>query len=113
MKAEIKIGDMNVTLCANAGVTLIYKRLFRSDLLRDLGQIRDDELGVVDVVQKMAFVMAMMNEKTLKECLELTEIKYLEWLCEFDIAAFSHPDTIIAILNVWNGNEQTTVAGKN
>lgn len=113
MIKDIKIGDKDITLSANAGVAFVYKRIFRTDMLSDLAKMSKDEMNTVETVQRMAFVMAMMHELPIAECLNLTEIKYLEWLCDFEINAFSSADVIIEILNIWNNSEATTVTEKN
>lgn len=114
MVKDIIIGDRHVRLKSTAGTALFYKRTFRKELLKEIVDANIEDLGVIDTVQKLAFIMAKQADGTpTQEMLALTDIDYISWLDEFNAEAFQNADTIFAILGVWNTSITSSVSEKN
>ena len=83
MYAQIRIGDKDVGMLANAASSYIYKQVFHEDLLKkfqEMGTDLDAQIG-----EKMAFIFAKQAEvQSPAELMKLTLDDFLEWLSEFD-----------------------------
>ena len=83
MYAQIRIGDKDVGMLANAASSYIYKQVFHEDLLRkfqDMGAEPDTQIG-----EKMGFIFAKQAEvQNPSELMKLTMDDFLEWLTQFD-----------------------------
>ena len=83
MYAQIRIGDKDVGMLANAASSYIYKQVFHEDLLKkfqDMGAEPDTQIG-----EKMGFIFAKQAEvQNPSELMKLTMDDFLEWLTQFD-----------------------------
>lgn len=80
MKGTIKIGSYEVGMSANAASPYFFKQIFGQDFFRESQKADFDS----EIFQKMAFVMAMQDIKTMPEMLKLNQESYIEWLLQFD-----------------------------
>ena len=81
MRKPVQIGSKNTELVANAASPYLYEMIFKEDFLKKL-QDKDPDL---EIVQKMAFVMAKQGEMTsMTQLAELSVDDYLEWLLQFE-----------------------------
>lgn len=119
MRQEIKIGDKTIAMTCNAASPVIYRQVFKQDLLVFLqGMIKarqeSDALpeGTSEMFSRLAYVMAMQAEKNTGDCFRsLSFDGYLEWLTDFaplDIEQ-AGPD----IMNLYYATENTTSKAKN
>lgn len=116
MVKAIDLGGRMVSLQSNAGTALIYKRLFKSDLIKEIANANtdDERLGVIETLQQLAFVMAKQGEGlSLDKLLSLTEKDYIEWLMSFEPGTFEDVDTIMGLLALWRGQNVVTSESKN
>lgn len=130
MKNEIKIGDKDVCLVANALTPFAYTEIFKKDFLRvlmsfkslggkDPSEYTDDDLGFVvsrsSAFAEIAFVMSMQGEgKTAAQLINYTRADFLEWLASFeDTSAFMSGEVLGAILATWQGQATGTAESKN
>lgn len=89
MYGEIKLktpnGDtLTVPMLANAATLIRYKQLFKTDLLA--GIVSPEGNFDTDVISKLAFVLAKQAAKV--DMTALNYDQYVEWLEDFDSAAF-------------------------
>lgn len=90
-----------VTMVANAATLIRYKQLFNSDLLS--GIVNSEGNFDVDVVSKLAFVMAKQAAKADLTAQNMDT--YIEWLEEFDSMAFiENINEIVGIYSSSKGN---------
>lgn len=81
MRKTVNIGGKDTELVANAASPYLYKMIFKEDFLKKL-QDKDPDL---EIVQKMAFVMAKQAEITnMTKLAELSTDDYLGWLLQFE-----------------------------
>lgn len=114
MVKEITVGNLPLKLKSTAGTALFYKRTFRKELLKEVTEASIEDLGVIECVQKLAFIMAMQGENTpTQKMLELTEVDFLEWLDGFDSEDFQNVDIVFSVLGVWNKSIAASVNEKN
>lgn len=88
-----------VPMVANAATLIRYKQLFNADLLS--GMINAEGNFDVDVVSKLAFVMAKQAAKADMKALNMN--LYIEWLEEFDSMAFI--ENINEIVGIYSGSK--------
>ena len=89
MYGEVKLktpkGDtLTVPMLANAATLIRYKQLFKTDLLS--GIVSPEGNFDTDVISKLAFVLAKQAAKV--DMTALNYDQYVEWLEDFDSAAF-------------------------
>lgn len=130
MKNEIKIGDKDVCLLANALTPFAYTEIFKKDFLRvlmsfkslqgkDPNEYTDDDLVFVTArtgaFAEIAFVMAMQGAgKTAAQLVNYTRADFLEWLADFeDTNAFMSGDVLAGVLATWQGQAVGSVESKN
>ena len=79
MRKEIKIGEISVTFESSASTPLRYRRLFGSDLIRDMESVQ--QTNDTEPVLKLAYVMAKQADSTISDDI-------VEWLDQFDMIPF-------------------------
>lgn len=90
-----------VPMMANAATLIRYKQLFHSDLLT--GIVNAEGNFDVDVVSKLAFVMAKQAAKVDLNAQNMDT--YIEWLEDFDSMAFiENINEIVEIYSNSKGN---------
>lgn len=95
MYANIRIGDKDVGMLANAASSYIFKQIFHEDLLTkfsEMGTNLDQNIG-----EKLGYVFAMQAEKnSIQELMKLNMETFLEWASGFDpLDIFEVSDTIV------------------
>jgi len=130
MKNEIKIGDKDVVLVANALTPFAYTEIFKKDFLRvlmsfktlqdkDPSKYTDEDLSFVvsrsSAFAEIAFVMAMQGAgKTAAQLVNYNRADFLTWLSEFDETnAFLSGEVLNTILATWQGQAVGGVETKN
>lgn len=130
MKNEIKIGDKDVVLVANALTPFVYTEIFKKDFLRvlmsfktlegkDQNEYTDDDFGFVLArsasFTEIAFVMAMQGAgKTAAQLVNLSRVDFLTWVSEFDDPnAFLSGEVLNAVLATWQGQAVGGIEAKN
>lgn len=130
MKNEIKIGDKDVVLVANALTPFVYTEIFKKDFLRvlmsfktlegkDQNEYTDDDFGFVLArsasFTEIAFVMAMQGAgKTAAQLVNLSHVDFLTWVSEFDDPnAFLSGEVLNAVLATWQGQAVGGIEAKN
>lgn len=84
MYANIRIGDKDVGMLANAASSYIYKQVFHEDLLKKFQAMGTDHLDE-QIGEKLGFIFAKQAEvKDPGELMKLTMTDFLAWLAEFD-----------------------------
>ena len=111
MYGEVKLMDpkseeMTVPMLANAATPIRFKSLFHSDLLS--GILTTDGSFDVDVVSKLAFIMAKQAAKADMNSLSMDH--YIEWLEGFDSMAFY--TNAQAIFDVYSGSKKNSSKAK-
>ena len=91
-----------VPMVANAATLIRYKQLFHSDLLS--GMINSEGNFDVDVVSKLAFVMAKQAAKADMKALNMDQ--FIEWLEDFDSMAFI--ENINEIVGIYSNSKENT-----
>ena len=81
MEKIVIIGKTEVPMRANAATAMRYRQTFHGDLLTELAKEKP-ETENVEILQKLAFIMAMSGAD--ENMNHLTEEKYLEWLERFE-----------------------------
>ena len=119
MRKDVKIGDKTIAMTCNAASPVIYRQVFKQDLLVFLqgmikARTKTNELpdGTGEMFSRLAYIMAMQAEKTTAECFrELSVDGWLEWLTEFAPLEIEQagPD----IMNLYYATESTTSKAKN
>ena len=93
---------------ASAATPRYYRDWFHRDLLVDLttlvGSWREGREGDGAVLENLAYTMARQADSDLTEDISV-------WLDSFD-SPTAISDAAGELLNLWNGNTQTTVAAK-
>lgn len=79
MRKEIKIGDIKVTFESSASTPLRYRRMFGSDLIRDMENVQ--KTNDTEPILKLAFIMAKQADSTISDDI-------VEWLDQFDMIPF-------------------------
>lgn len=107
MFKEIKIGDKDVSLLANASTSIRYRMIFHKDLIAKMGGklVADD---VTDMAAELAFVMAKTAEGADMNTLNINS--FFEWLGQFEV--FDIANASDDIFNVYTGQEVTTSTAK-
>ena len=85
----VKIGDASVPMLAMASVDLYYKQIFHEDPIKMQTGKDFNEGDLVNFLCRMGFVMAKFAEvKDRKEMAKLNEDMFLDWLDQYDRAAY-------------------------
>ena len=95
-----------VPMVANAATLIRYKQLFHSDLLS--GMINAEGNFDVDVVSKLAFVMAKQAAKADMKALNMDQ--YIDWLEDFDSMAFI--ENINEIVSIYSNSKKNSSEAK-
>ena len=88
MYADVKIGDKGIPMLSNAATAILYKQIFKQDLLVFMDRLgKASEAGKMieganDVILQLAYVMATQAEKTGFR--DKNFETYIEWLCQFE-----------------------------
>lgn len=84
MYSVVRIGEKDVPMLAMASVDNYYMHIFGEDPVR-IQEKADATAPVVELLKKMAFVMAKFAElKDRKAMFKLSEADYFDWLDQFE-----------------------------
>ena len=128
MLRKIKVGNKEISCCANALTPLAYTELFKKDFLKtmvsfrsfkgkDMEKLTDDELSSVtrrtNAFSEMLFIMNRQAElKEASKIMSLSKDDYYEWLTGFEQGDIN-PDVMIEIIALWRGQSDGEVESKN
>lgn len=103
----VKIGDHDVPMLAMASVDIYYKHCFGSDPLAVQTQENPPTSEVIELFQRMGFIMAKFAEtKSRKEMLKLNEESFIDWIEQFDRTEMI--EALPDIRAVYDGEKVTT-----
>ena len=99
MFKEITVGGKPIPFLSNGVTPLLYKQLFKNDLLKALNSNGEFEIAN-EKIPELAFIMAKQAEKA--DMAQLSFDMYIEWLEQFDALDMVMNSTDIA--DVYIGN---------
>lgn len=105
---EVKVGQFELTMKANARTPLYYRQIFHKDLLDAFSQDGKQVNLAADSIPEMAYVMAKVGEGA--DMSRLNEDTYAEWLEQFEPMDFYVAGE--DIFGVYLGNMATTSKSK-
>ena len=111
MYQEIRIGDKDVQMVANAATAYRYNQVFHEDLLSfftSSGKVKKTDSDYITVSQKLAFVMSKQAEKV--DFSKLNEDAYVEWLEDND--QFELIQVASDIIDIYQKNQRGSVEAK-
>lgn len=101
MFKEIKIGDKQVPMLANAATPIRFRQVFGKNLLKYfIGNESQEETAAM--AGELAYIMAKAGEGADMNKLSIED--YIVWLEQFDAMAFVNVDTVMEIMEVYQGN---------
>ena len=81
MFKNVKVGEKEIPMEANAFSPYVYRQIFHEDFLIEIQKTQP----APDLFQKMGYVMAKQAEtKSISELMKLNIEGFYEWLCQFD-----------------------------
>ena len=114
MYAKVKIGNEEIPMMAMASTDHYFKNTFGEDPMKKMTDPNLEVSEMVDVVMKLGFIMTKFAQlKKRKEMLKLNEDAYYEWLDRFQREDLVNDDVLVAIQDVYQGNNETTSEAKN
>lgn len=120
MAKVIKIGDKELNFKASALTSMAYKKLFKEDILKSLGELdpktfdASKATDTLDTITRLAFIMNRQAEGTpVKDLMNLNEIAYYEWIDQFNFSDLYDSNYISEVLSVWTDGLQTSTKAKN
>ena len=109
MRRDIKVGTKTLTLEINALTPILYRKVFKTDFIREMQAIRSgkNSEGLAEFFPKVAFIGFSQNEYNYK----MTEEDFYKWLSDFGSLDFMNaaPDILSLIVN----QEESTSKQKN
>lgn len=118
MKEIINIGGRDEYFKASAATAILYRQLFKTDLLTDIGDAskKDNDFdkanSFTDAIQQLAFIMwCEGNFKGSELYQNLTTDKYIEWLLQID--ALDLTAAAGQVIALWRGNFKSNSEIKN
>lgn len=81
MRGTVQIGEKTVEMASNGATSLIYREVFKLDLMKEMSS------GDVDpsLVERLAFIQAKQAELSkLSELVALKKEDFYEWLTQFE-----------------------------
>lgn len=104
MYRVIKVGEKEVPMKANAATPIRYRQVFNKNLLPYfMGKATDEDAA--EMIGELAYIMS--SSATGADMTKLSLEGYVEWLEGFDSMDFVNTDTVTAIINLYQGNEET------
>lgn len=107
----IEVGKQPLALLSNGATPIRYKLTFKNDLMVELNEMnagKRDDAEVVDMVSRLAYVMAKQAEaqtngdRTIMSKLGFDD--YIEWLEQFETMDFAHASR--EIMNLYIGQTE-------
>jgi len=101
MYKEIKVGDKQVPMLANAATPIRFKQVFGKNLLKYfIGEEPQEEM--VAMASELAYILAKAGESADMNKLGIDD--YIEWLEQFDAMAFVNIDVVSEIMSLYQGS---------
>ena len=97
----IKVGEKEVPMLANAATPIRYRQVFGKNLLKYFmeGTAYDE---IAAAIGELAYIMARAGENADMNKLNIDD--YIEWLEDFEAAAWIDPDVVNEIMGLYYGN---------
>lgn len=110
MIGNIKIGENEVAMAANAATPFYFNQIFHDDFFVLSQKVTDGNEGAaVDLFSKTGFIMAKQAEGAQMNKLNMES--YIKWLEQFEPMDLAIASADIAML--YSGQTQTTAKPKN
>lgn len=101
MYREIKVGDKQVPMLANAATPIRYRQVFGKNLLQYFtGEASNSEMAAV--TGELAYILARAGEGADMNKLNIDD--YIEWLEGFEAVAWIDPETVKQVVGLYLGN---------
>lgn len=119
MRHTLIIEDREYDFLSNSGTAIIYKHIFKSDLLIELDKVIKKKKNIekaeaLETIEHLAFVMNIQATRSFREIYNQTdEVDFLEWISQFEEGTFYDSDLVISIINIWNVNTKGLSESKN
>lgn len=102
MLENVRIGDREVALCANAATPVRYRQVFGKNILKYLiGEAAAEEQTAM--LPELAYIMARSAEKADMNRLSIDD--YIEWLEDFGAMDFVNQQTASDIMRVYQNQK--------
>lgn len=103
----VKIGKKDVDLVANAATPVIYERVFKQDLLKQIQGLENGEN--IALVKQCAFIMAEQAKTgNIVDLSKIGDAQYLDFLCGF--GAIDFENSVEEIMGVFTGDAENADA---
>lgn len=110
MFGNIKIGEKETAMAANAATPVWFNQVFHEDFFVRSQQVTDgNEAAAVDLFSKVGYIMA--NQAAQNDMRKLSWDGYIEWLEGFEAMDLAIASADIALL--YSGQTKATATAKN
>ena len=110
MREVLIIEDREYEFLSNSGTAIIYKHIFKSDLIIELDKVTKKKKNIekaeaLESIERLAFVMNIQATKGFREIYNQTdEVDFLEWISQFEEGTFYDSELVVGIIRIWNNN---------
>lgn len=119
MRQIVRLGDKEMEFKASAATPILYKQVFKSDLLKDIGTLKENKgddtekaSQTIDIFQQLAFIMYLEGNCSADDIWsKLSQQEYIRFLMSVDNNAIVSNATVF--LAIYNGNTKTLSESKN
>lgn len=109
MYKEIKVGEKQVPMLANAATPIRYKQVFGKNLLKYfMGNESQEEMAAM--AGELAYILARAGEGADMNKLSIED--YISWLEDFEAMAFVDVDVVSKIVGLYQGNMESEATAK-
>lgn len=118
MRKTLNFNGAETEFCSSAATPILFKQVFKKDLLISLSAIRNEEdktsknVQLLDLIKELAYIM---HAEAVGGSLfnTLTYDGYIKWLMSCDTNAFDDGAFNEAIIKLWRGNSDSSSESKN
>lgn len=104
MYRVIRVGEQDIPMKANAATPIRYRQVFGKNLLPFfIGKASDEDAA--EMIGELAYIMSASANGT--DMTKLSYDGYVEWLEGFDPMDFVDANTVTALVNLYQGNEES------
>lgn len=118
MNKKIMLGDKEIEFSCSAATPILYKKLFRQDLLLDFSALKSfetkEEQGAKmnEIVAQLAYIMYLEANISAQEIFRVLNFeKYIEWLITIEPSQLEKKST--EFIELYSGNSVQTSSPKN
>lgn len=118
MVEKIKIGEKEMEFKSSAATPILYKKLYKEDLLVDLSSLKgikdkyQQGAKMTELVDQLAYIMyAEANLSANELFMKLNLNDYIAWLMSIETAELEKNSA--SIIKLYQGNTSTTSTTKN